>query len=115
VEDRAPIDVNKDNFEDVLKGQDLSLDLNVQNTLSDDQDAKLPVHLKIESMKDFSPDSVAKAVPELKAILDLREALKTLKGPLANVPDFRKKIQEIVKDEGAREKIIAALNLEPKK
>ena len=86
----------------------------MQNTLSEDPDAKIPVHLDIKSMKDFTPDSVAQAVPELKALLDLREALKTLKGPLANVPDFRKKIQEIVKDEAAREKIMGALNIEPK-
>ncbi|MDR1167055.1 MAG: type VI secretion system contractile sheath small subunit [Deltaproteobacteria bacterium] len=111
VEDREPISVNKDNFDDVLKGQNLSLDLSVDNKLSDEPDAKMAVSLKIGSLKDFSPDQVAKAVPELNSLLELREALKSIRGPLANIPEFRKKIQEIVKDETAREKIIGALNL----
>ncbi|MDR2350378.1 MAG: type VI secretion system contractile sheath small subunit [Deltaproteobacteria bacterium] len=115
VEDRTPINVNKDNFDDVLKGQGLKLDINVDNTLTEDPDAKMAVSLKIDSLKDFTPDNVAKNVPELRALLELREALKTLKGPLANVPEFRRKIQDLVKDEDARAKIISALNIEPGK
>ncbi|MDR2405103.1 MAG: type VI secretion system contractile sheath small subunit [Deltaproteobacteria bacterium] len=112
VEDREPVAVNKDNFEDVLKGQGLKMDLSVPNTISGVEDDKLQVHLDINSLKDFGPEEVAKKVPEISQLLDLREALKTLRGPLANVPDFRKKIQELVKDPDAREKLLAALDLD---
>jgi type VI secretion system protein ImpB len=112
LEDRDPISVNKDNFEDVLKGQNLKLDLSVDNTISGVPDDKLQVHLDVNSLKDFGPAEVAKSVPEVAQLLDLREALKTLRGPLANVPDFRKKIQELVKDPEARDKLLAALNLD---
>jgi type VI secretion system protein ImpB len=115
VEDRDPISVDKSNFDDVLKGQALKLDLSVKNTLTeDDPDAKLAVHLDVNSLKDFTPEQVAQAVPELNQLLELRAALKTLKGPLANVPDFRRKIQEIVKDEGARAKLVEALGMPDK-
>ncbi|MDR1545727.1 MAG: type VI secretion system contractile sheath small subunit [Deltaproteobacteria bacterium] len=112
VEDRAPISVDKDNFDDVLKSQSLSLDFAVKNNLVEDPEASMPIHLNIESLKDFEPDSVAKAVPEVAALLQIRDALKALRGPLANVPDFRKKIQELVKDESAREKLLSALNID---
>jgi type VI secretion system protein ImpB len=115
VEDRDPISVDKDNFDDVLKGQQLKLDLSVDNKLSADPEAKMAVHLDINSLKDFSPEEVAKAVPELKQLLELREALKTLKGPLANVPDFRRKIESIVKDEDARSKLVDALGIDKDK
>ncbi|MDR1870656.1 MAG: type VI secretion system contractile sheath small subunit [Deltaproteobacteria bacterium] len=115
LEDRSTIAVNKDNFDDVLKGQGLSLDFVVPNKLSDDPEASSPVHLEFQSLKDFEPDQVAKAVPELRDLLDVREALKALKGPLANVPDFRKKIQEIIKDDSARAQLLSALELEDKK
>jgi type VI secretion system protein ImpB len=115
LEDRERISVDKDNFDDVLKGQGLTLDLAVPNKLSDDPEASLPVHLNFKSLKDFEPDSVAKAVPETAGLLEIRDALKALKGPLANVPDFRKKIQEIIKDDAAREKLLAALNIDEKK
>ncbi|MDR1044446.1 MAG: type VI secretion system contractile sheath small subunit [Candidatus Adiutrix sp.] len=113
IEDRDPVSVDKDNFNDVLKAQNITLDLAVPDELSgtDDQDAKLAVHLEFSGMKDFEPDSVASAVPELAKLLEVREALKALKGPLSNVPDFRKKLQDIVKDEAARDKLLEALNL----
>ncbi|MDR2340372.1 MAG: type VI secretion system contractile sheath small subunit [Deltaproteobacteria bacterium] len=112
IEDRAPISVDKDNFEDVLKGQNLKMDFNVDNTLSGKPDDKLKVHLDIESLKDFGPDNVAKAIPEVAQLLELREALKTLKGPLANVPEFRKKIQELIKDPDAIDKVLGALEID---
>jgi type VI secretion system protein ImpB len=111
VEDRATISVDKDTFNDVLKGQNLSMDLSVDNKLTEEKDAKIPVHLEFGSLKDFEPDAVAKRIPETASLLELREALKSLKGPLANIPDFRKKIQEIIKDEAAREKLLTLLDL----
>lgn len=113
LEDRDPISVDKDNFNDVLKAQNIALDLAVRDELSgaDDPDAKLAVHLEFSSLRDFEPDSVASAVPELAKLLEVRDALKALKGPLSNVPDFRKKLQDIVKDEAARGKLLEALGL----
>jgi type VI secretion system protein ImpB len=114
VEDRDPINVDKNNFEEVLKGQNLSLDLNVDNRLTNEEDAKIPVHLEFNSLKDFEPDQVAKNVPEIAKLLEIREALKALRGPLANIPDFRKKIQELVQDPEAREKLLGLLDLDKK-
>ncbi|TVR00712.1 MAG: type VI secretion system contractile sheath small subunit [Desulfovibrionales bacterium] len=112
VEDRDPISVDKDNFNDVLKAQGLELNLNVPNRLSDEDDAQMAVNLKFESLKDFEPDAIVQKIPELAKLMELREALKALKGPLANVPDFRKKVQELVKDEGARAKLLKELGIE---
>ncbi len=112
VEDRDPVSVDKDNFNDVLKGQGLELKLNVPNKLSGKDDDQMGVGLKFESLKDFDPDSIVRNVPELAKLMELREALKALKGPLANVPEFRKKVQELVKDEGAREKLLKELGIE---
>ena len=112
VEDRDPVSVDKDNFNDVLKAQGLEMTLNVPNQLSDEEDAQMAVNLKFNSLKDFEPDAIVRKVPELAKLMDLREALKALKGPLANVPDFRKKVQELVKDEGVRAKLLKELGIE---
>jgi type VI secretion system protein ImpB len=111
VEDRDPVSIDKDNFNDVLKGQGLELKLNVPSALSGKADDQLAVEMKFESLKDFDPDAIVRNVPELAKLMDLREALKALKGPLANVPDFRKKVQELIKDPGARERLLAELGL----
>ena len=112
VEEREPINIDKDNFNEVLKAQNLSLDLTVPNKLSEDPDAELNVSVKFESIKDFEPEAIAKNTPELNKLLELREALNSLKGPMSNRPEFRKKIQELIKDEAAREQLLKELKIE---
>ena len=112
VEDRDPVNIDKDNFNEVLKAQDLELKLGVDDKLSGDSDAQMALNLKFESLKDFDPDRIIKQVPELQKLMELREALKALKSPLSNVPEFRKKVQELVKDDGAREKLLKELGIE---
>jgi type VI secretion system protein ImpB len=112
LEDREPINVDKDNFNEVLKAQNLSLNITVPNRLSDEEDAEMAVSLKFESLKDFGPESVARQVPELKKLLELREALTSLKGPLSNIPDFRKKLQELIKDDATRQRVLKELGIE---
>lgn len=111
VEKREPINIDKDNFDEVLKGQGVSLNFSVPNRVGSG-DGELNVSLKMESMKDFTPDAVVEQVPELKQLLELREALRALKGPLSNVPDFRRKIQELITDDDARARLLAEIGVE---
>jgi len=115
LEDREPINIDKDNFNEVLKGQELDLSITVSNKLSEDPEDEMGVNLSFGSLKDFGPEAVAEQTPELKKLLELRKALGSLKGPLSNVPDFRKKIQELVKDEEAREKLLKELGVDENK
>ncbi|MFW5836834.1 MAG: type VI secretion system contractile sheath small subunit [Desulfovibrionaceae bacterium] len=112
IEDRDPVNIDKDNFNDVLKAQNLELNLNVADKISGAQDEEMGVNLKFDSLKDFDPDAIVQKVPELAKLMELREAMKALKGPLANVPDFRKKVQSLVTDEGARERLLKELGIE---
>lgn len=111
IEEREPINIDKDNFNEVMKAQNLKLDVVVPDKLSDEPDEEISMSLKFDSIKDFSPEAIAKNTPELNKLLELREAFTALKGPMSNRPDFRKKIQEIVKDEAAREKLLNELKL----
>jgi len=112
VEERKSVNVDKDNLDDVLKAQNIQLKTGVKNTLSDDPEAQLNVDLDFKSMKDFEPDAIIGKIPELKKLQELRDALKALKGPLGNVPDFRKRIQDLVQDEGARGRLLKELGIE---
>ncbi len=112
IEEREPTNIDKDNFNEVMKAQNLKLDVNVADKLSDDPDAELALSLKFESLKDFDPETIARNTPELNKLMQLREALNALKGPMSNRPEFRKKIQEIITDESAREKLLKELDLD---
>src|SRR5262245_47013889 len=111
IEERKAIQVDKDNFNDVMSQQKLGVSINFANKLTEKPGEELSAELKFRNLKDFTPGEIAKQVPELSKLLELREALTTLKGPLANTPAFRKKIEELLKDPTQREKIMRELGL----
>ncbi|WP_341666724.1 type VI secretion system contractile sheath small subunit [Alcaligenes sp. SDU_A2] len=113
---RVPVSVDKDTFNEVLKAQNLSLKLLVQDKLNEQAgpDDQLTVDLRFESMRDFQPDALVDQVPELRQLIALRDALKALKGPLGNLPDFRKRLQGLVQDEGTRQRLLAELGVQEK-
>ncbi len=112
VENRTPLNIDKDNFDDVLGAANVGMEAVVPNKLSNEPDAQMSVKLDFKRMKDFEPDTIIGKIPELKKLMELREALKALKGPLGNVPAFRKKIQDLIKDEGTRARLLKELGLE---
>ena len=110
IEDRKAISVDKNNFRSVMKEAGLTLSTTVSNQLEEQTD-ELPVNLAFQTLDDFSPDSIARQVPEMKKLIELREALVALKGPLGNVPSFRSKLQELLDDDKAREALLSELEL----
>ncbi len=87
IEERKPIAIDKNSFDEVLAKQELNLTFGVPNRLQDEaSDDELAVQLKINSMKDFNPANLVEQVPELKKLMELRDALVALKGPLGNAP-----------------------------
>jgi type VI secretion system protein ImpB len=114
LEDRKPISIDKDNFNKVLSEQNLTLDFSVKDRLSPDaqEGDELPVHLSIKHIKDFQPEQVAQQIPELKSLLEIREALVAMKGPLGNVKNFSKKLKEVLGDDAARERLMKELKIE---
>ena len=111
LEERKPINVDKENFDDVMAKQDLAARVQVPDRLSGTPDASLSVDLKFKSLADFGPEGIARQVPELRTMLELRAALNALKGPLGNIPAFRKKIQGLLSDVEGRQKLMSELGI----
>lgn len=109
LEDRKKIRIDKNNFDEVLKKQELELSMSVPDRLSGREGEDLSVTLKIDGMKAFGPDAIAQQVPELKALLELRVALQSLKGPLGNVPAFKKKLESLLGDATTRQRLLQEL------
>jgi type VI secretion system protein ImpB len=111
LEERKPINVDGENFNDVMAKQKLAADVQVPDKLSGAKDATLDLHLEFKKLDDFGPEGIVAQVPELKKLLELRSALTALKGPLGNLPAFRKKIQALLGDEAARKQLMKELGL----
>jgi type VI secretion system protein ImpB len=83
LKERKFVEVNPDNFDSVLEGMKPHLAFSVENKLSDEPDApNLKINLNFKSMDDFEPENVARQVPPLKQLLDLRQRLSDLRGSL---------------------------------
>ena len=106
LEDRKRIQIDKDNFNDVMKSQNLKLDFAVDNTLTEEEGDDMAVSLNFKSLADFGPESVARQVPELRKLLEMREALTALKGQLS-FPDFQRRLQGIVDDKEKRAQLLS--------
>jgi type VI secretion system protein ImpB len=110
LEERKKLNINKDNFEAVLKEQKIGLSVNVPNKLVEGDDGEeMKVDLKIDSMKSFEPEAIVRQIPELDTLLELRDLLKDLKGRVVNNRQFRKELEKIVTDAGQMEAIQAEL------
>jgi type VI secretion system protein ImpB len=111
LEDRQLLRVDPHSFNSVLSGAGVNLRIAVPSMLSSTPDAELAVALQIKSINDFGPDQIARQVPEMNQLLELREALVALKSPLGNVPAFRKHLQLLLGDEQTRKQLAHELNL----
>ncbi len=109
LEDRKPLRVDKDTFNDVMRSQKLGVTIGVKNKLTGNDDDELGVNLNFATLKDFDPEQIARQVPELQKLLETRDALTALKAPLSNKRDFKKKIEAAIKDEETRNKLIQVL------
>ena len=105
LEEREPVSINKVNFNKVMEQMGITTNFNVKSTISPDAD-EMSINLNIKSMTDFSPDNIVKQVPELQKLMALREALTALKGPMGNVPEFRKKLLAILSDAEKKEQLM---------
>jgi type VI secretion system protein ImpB len=78
LKERKFIQIDRDNFNDVLSRMAPELNFRVKNTLDESGQTELGVRLKFNSMDDFSPAKVAEQVPALKELLDVRNKLRDL-------------------------------------
>ena len=102
VYDRKPIDINKSNFDAVMQSFSLSLDLAVPDRISGS--GEMPVSLRFGTLKDFRPEAIARQVPELKKLLEIREGMKALR-PKMGEKEFQRELERLFKDPATRDQI----------
>lgn len=99
VAEREKININKNNFEQVMQSLDLNVKYNVENKLTGEGD--IAVNLDIKNMESFKPENVAKNIPELSRLLAARNLIKDLKANLLDNRDFRLRLEEVMKNPDA--------------
>lgn len=93
--DRKFVEIDRDNFNDVLKGIKPHLAFRVDNKLTDD-DTKLGVELRFQNLDDFSPERVAEQVEPLQKLMEVRQQLKGLLAKTDGNDRLAERLQEII-------------------
>lgn len=97
VSDRAKINVNKNNLNNVLKELSPGINLSVPDVLSG-SGVEETINLNFTDMKDFDPEQVARQIPQLRVMLAMRNLLRDLKSNLMDNISFRREFEKILKD-----------------
>ncbi len=108
--ERTPINVTKANLDEVITKVGVNLNFTVENHLAEGGE-DLEVNLNIQRMKDFEPDAILEAIPELQKTIEARNALKALKGPIGNVPNLRKTLKLMLENPETRDQLRDELGL----
>jgi type VI secretion system protein ImpB len=106
VRERKFVEVNPDNFDDVLASMKPHLRFSVENKLSDQPNAsKLGVDLSFKSLDDFGPEQVAMQIEPLKDLLALRRRLADLRGNLQTNQTLDDQLQLLINSSEKMQKL----------
>jgi type VI secretion system protein ImpB len=108
--DRKFVNVDNDNFDEVMKGVEPRAVYRVPNKLSD-KGGEFAVDIKFKSMEDFRPESVVQQVEPLKKLLEARTKLADLRNKLAG----NEKLEDILSDILSSTEKLDALSKQVKK
>ncbi|MRT55325.1 type VI secretion system contractile sheath small subunit [Enterobacteriaceae bacterium RIT693] len=112
--ERVKENINKNNFNSVLSEYSPKINITVANTLAA-EDSEENIRLTFRDMKDFTPEEVARQIPQLKAMLAMRNLLRDLKANLLDNQAFRKELEKILIDPALSAELRAELSaLAPK-
>lgn len=109
LEERRLRNLNGTNTDAVMKDMGMSLKFAVPNRVDPDKAEDMNVEIPVDSMKSFSPDHVAKHVPKLRGILQMKELLEEVVSNVDNRKDFRKLLNELLGNEEALAKMMEQL------
>ncbi len=107
LKERKFVDIDRDNFDDVLKGVAPRLAFRVENTLKNDG-TQMGMELNFSKLEDFEPQNVVSQVEPLKRLLEVRTRLSDLKNKISGNDKFEELLDEIMRDTEKLKKIGAA-------
>jgi type VI secretion system protein ImpB len=95
LKERKFVNIDRDNFDEVLKGIKPRLAFQVDNQLAKDG-TKLGVELKFQRMADFEPEQVVKQIEPLRKLLEARSRLQELQNKMVTNDRLAETLQEIL-------------------
>ncbi len=97
--DRKFIQIDRDNFNDVMRRMNPGLNLRVENTLAGD-DSELAVSLRFDSMDDFAPARIVEQVEPLSKLRETRDKLRDLMSKVDRSAELESMLEKVLENKG---------------
>ena len=111
--DRKFVQIDRDNFNDVMGRIGPGLNLKVDNKLADDG-SQIGVQLKFNKIEDFDPAAVVNQVPALKALLETRNKLRDLMSKADRSEQLEPLLEQVLQNQKELEALSGELSKEAK-
>lgn len=111
LKNRKFVEIDPDNFNQVLSGMKPRLAYTIENKLQDDG-SKLGVDLKFNSIEDFEPDQIVQQVEPLRKLIEARQKLSDLRSKMDGNEKLENLLEGIMSDVDKQKELSAALGIE---
>ena len=108
--ERKFVQIDRDNFDEVMQRLAPGLKLNVDNKLGAD-DSNMAINLQFSSIEDFEPGRVLDQVPALRALLETRNRLRDLMSKADRSEELEVLLEQVLKNPGDLAAIAGALDM----
>lgn len=108
--DRKFIQIDRDNFNDVMAGMTPGLKLKVDNKLTE-EGGQMGVELNFKSIDDFEPARVAQQIPALRTLMETRAKLRDLMSKVDRSEELEGLLEQVLKNENELKSLQEQLGL----
>jgi type VI secretion system protein ImpB len=108
LKDRKFVQIDRDNFDEVMGRMRPALSFKVDNTLQGNGSEML-VELKFRSMDDFEPGAIADQIPAIKSLLEVRNRLRDLLTKADRSEELENLLERVLQNEGDLKELAADL------
>ncbi|MFC3151753.1 type VI secretion system contractile sheath small subunit [Litoribrevibacter euphylliae] len=113
LKERRFVQIDRDNFDDVLKRMNPKLSFKVNNKLTDDG-SEFAVDLEFKSMKDFEPAAVVRQIEPLDKLMATRNKLRDLMTKVDRSEDLENILERVLNNTGDLQQLADELSVEEK-
>lgn len=110
LEQRKFVEIDRDNFNDVMKRMTPGLNLRVENTIAGDG-TQMGVQLQFNSLEDFEPANVVRQVEPLQKLMETRNQLRDLVARIDRSADLENILEQVLKNTDDLKRLSAELGI----
>jgi type VI secretion system protein ImpB len=115
LKDRKFVEIDRDNFNEVMKSMTPRLAFRVDDKISGKADSKMNVELRFNNLSDFSPENVVQQVEPLRKLLEARQQLEELKTKMDGNDKLTGLLEQVLNNANLQQDMGKSLNVEPPK